>query len=452
MRVNKRHDVDKAYRVQESGQRIRLIDENHQKPECVLISLCSVDPSWDQREVIVKQGQDKELAITCTINLGRDPFGVVRIFRQVKIDGKVTETVIAENEEVKEPYASTGRYSVDYSQDPSTDNNIAVLTIHDIRGEDAGKYGCLSIDDDEYVAWVQVEVEVPVSDVYMISITDATEIQAAEGATLHLEEGKAKGVGCVVTVDGGLEPPKVVLTLDGEDRTDLFTPLIDSKRLKDNDNEPEKYYTEVKYTYVTVVPSSELNQKNLTCIASSYNFPSRHASVYIDVKYKPVITCPQYVIYAPKGEGVSLKCVLHSNPGAMVTWSYGADKVHATEVDPGNANSRMSIKESPFTEDGTNIELLIDKVSSKHFTNFYLTATNDLGTTEVSLSLKKASGSTPQPKYNPGNPPSNTVGNPQQNPKADSVHSNTSPASLTLGHLLFLVHVCALLTVWSQYL
>ena len=118
----------------------------------------------------------------------------------------------------------------------------------------------------------------------MISITDATEIQAAEGATLHLEEGKAKGVGCVVTVDGGLEPPKVVLTLDGEDRTDLFTPLIDSKRLKDNDNEPEKYYTEVKYTYVTVVPSSELNQKNLTCIASSYNFPSRHASVYIDVK------------------------------------------------------------------------------------------------------------------------------------------------------------------------
>lgn len=61
---------------------------------------------------------------------------------------------------------------------------------------------------------------------------------------------------------------------------------------------------------------------------------------------KPVITCPQYVIYAPKGEGVSLKCVLHSNPGAMVTWSYGADKVHATEVDPGNANSRMSIKES----------------------------------------------------------------------------------------------------------
>jgi len=83
--------------------------------------------------VIVKQGQDKELAITCTINLGRDPFGVVRIFRQVKIDGKVTETVIAENEEVKEPYASTGRYSVDYSQDPSTDNNIAVLTIHGIN-------------------------------------------------------------------------------------------------------------------------------------------------------------------------------------------------------------------------------------------------------------------------------------------------------------------------------
>ena len=29
----------------------------------------------------------------------------------------------------------------------------------DIRGEDGGKYGCLSIDDDEYVAYVQVEVE-----------------------------------------------------------------------------------------------------------------------------------------------------------------------------------------------------------------------------------------------------------------------------------------------------
>jgi hypothetical protein len=118
----------------------------------------------------------------------------------------------------------------------------------------------------------------------MIKISDATEIPAADGATVHLSEKKAMGVGCVAKVDGGLTPPTVMLTVDGEDRTDLFTPLINSQRLKELDTEAQKYYTEVKYTYVTVVPSSELNQKNLTCTATAKNFPSRHASVYLDVK------------------------------------------------------------------------------------------------------------------------------------------------------------------------
>ena len=132
----------------------------------------------------------------------------------------------------------------------------------------------------------------------MIKISDATEIPAAEGATIHLTQDRAFGVGCVVKIDGGLLPPAVILTVDGEERTDLFTPLIKSQKLQGLDNGLEKYYTEVKYTYLTVAPSSELNQKNLTCVASAGDFPSRIASVYLDVKCTWILslmTCWSYI-------------------------------------------------------------------------------------------------------------------------------------------------------------
>ncbi len=125
---------------------------------------------------------------------------------------------------------------------------------------------------------------VPVQDVYLASIgPGTTEERKTTGSTIELVQEEERGIKCVATIDGSLQPPDVRLYLDSEDCTDKFIQLVSDPADAADAGIVSKHQRTVEYSYVSTNPDTEFNQQNLTCIARQPDFPDTVTWAWVDV-------------------------------------------------------------------------------------------------------------------------------------------------------------------------
>ena len=128
---------------------------------------------------------------------------------------------------------------------------------------------------------------VPVKDVYITSIgPGVVEKRLENGESVLLEERQRFGVGCVATIEGSVNPPKVEITIDGTDETHLFSVSRESTPVVSTESGLVLYHSQIKLQLIDKKPNPNFNEKILKCAAKITGFAQNIASAVLNVKCK----------------------------------------------------------------------------------------------------------------------------------------------------------------------
>lgn len=125
----------------------------------------------------------------------------------------------------------------------------------------------------------------PVKEVYIISLSPTGQERRLEvnDSEIFLEEKKLLGLGCISTLDGSPVPPAVRVTIAGEDKTSLFSPMNETHLIA-QDSPLSSFQSEVKLTMQTKVPNVNFNGKIVKCTAFVNGFDPVAASARLIVR------------------------------------------------------------------------------------------------------------------------------------------------------------------------
>jgi len=342
--------------------------------------------------VSVKQGDD--LNITCSTLSPNDKVSdVLRVFKEAPGIHPLP-SAITDNSFVKVPYRKLNRLKVSY------DGQLiqTILSFTGIRGEDAGMYGCFCFSSDKNIARVSVHVDVPIESVHLFATAsgqtdrrlDRSSGEEEEEGEVQLVEGSGIGVTCVATLNGSLTAPQISVDIDGKDVTRLFVHTTESEvRDQENTDDVGTHIGVARLTYNASRPDPAFNMKTLSCRATQKGFKEKVAETYLIVKYKPVITCARTEMSARVGEGVTLSCDVSANPSSRLTWLRGNS---STQISIDTNNTHIDEKTVKF--DQTRVTLHIVKMREEDFTEYTLTAVNDVGEHNVTFLVHRAKSGT----------------------------------------------------------
>lgn len=125
----------------------------------------------------------------------------------------------------------------------------------------------------------------PVKEVYVISLSSNGQERRLEvnDSEIFLEEKKLLGLGCISTLDGSPMPPSVRVTIAGEDKTSLFSPMNETHLIA-QDSPLSSFQSEVKLTMQTRAPNINFNGKIMKCTAFVNGFDPVAASARLIVR------------------------------------------------------------------------------------------------------------------------------------------------------------------------
>lgn len=337
-------------------------------------------PSWNHDVIEVKQGEDVD--ITCTVS-GLNALGVVRILKS----NKDKQYPISDNDQPKDPFATTGRYRTTYDYDQVSRVGVVRLRLDGAQVVDSGRIGCLRLGDSdgENIGYVQLKVFAPVIDLYIAHLTpggDSRKMHTSD--TIDFTEKEKNGVLCRAYAD--TLDMKMQIKIGGVDRTDMFLPEVMEEVVGSGGLSAIR--KTITLQYVSDNPTHEFNMKTMTCIVTTEGHEPESTSVSLTVLFGPIVTCDKSEMYVKIGESVKIMCEVRANPGSVLQWHYGENKelIKNYQVD-----SNLRSAEEALSEDHAAVRMVINKLTKAELTTFYLIANNGYGITETSVVLRDIS-------------------------------------------------------------
>lgn len=334
---------------------------------------------WDTPFMEVTQGDD--VSFTCRITQ-LEMFDVVKTVL-IK-DGKALE--ISANEDLKPQFKNTGRYRLTLFYDGPAVN--VTIRYNRIRGEDGGTLLCYVMSDPSVAVIARVRVLVPIKSVNLITIQNDQELEIPSGGTFDMIYGRETGIICVITIDGAHEAPNVFFTVQGIDVTHLFNRTENPVTLPRQYEALPGFSNTIRYSYITLGPNAWFNDKEIVFHVRGQLIATDHymLNLFLNVYFKPVVTCDALQYYAQIECRTSMKCYVKSNPRATLAYMHSGWLGQYRQLEK---RGPYKTKEKKISRDITEIHVDVYGARDEQFGKYLITAVNAYGQGSAILRLSK---------------------------------------------------------------